>query len=65
MGEVALIDVAHGEFHPGRPPAFPDGNMILDYWAGGGRANLTGSQCGLSTWKFAYFDGSFTVGWHE
>jgi VanZ family protein len=24
-----------------------------------------GSQCGLPTWKSAYFDGSFTVGWHE
>jgi hypothetical protein len=28
MGEVAHIDVAHGEFHPGRPPAFADGAMI-------------------------------------
>jgi VanZ family protein len=64
MGEVAHIDVAHGEFHPGRPPAFPDGAMILDCWAGGGRANMTGSQCGLPPWKSAHFDGSFTVGWH-
>ena len=39
--------------------------MILDCWAGGGRANLTGSQCGLPTWKSDYFDSSFTVGWHE
>jgi hypothetical protein len=30
MGEVAHIDVAHGELHHGRPPAFPDGAMILD-----------------------------------
>ena len=65
MGEVAHIDVAHGEFHHGRPPAFADGAMILDCWAGGGRANLSGSQCGLPTWKSAHFDGSFTVGWHE
>jgi VanZ family protein len=65
MGEVAHIDVAHGEFHPGRPPAFADGAMILDCWAGGGRASLTGSQCGLPTWKSADFDGSFIVGWHE
>ena len=28
MDEVAHIDVAHGEFHPGRPPAFADGAMI-------------------------------------
>ena len=28
MGEVAHIGVAHGEFHPGRPPAFADGAMI-------------------------------------
>jgi VanZ family protein len=39
--------------------------MILDCWAGGGRASLTGSQCGLPTWKSADFDGSFIVGWHE